>query len=382
MSVQPPAVAVIGAGPHGVTVALALADALGRDAVLLIDPAAAPLESWSARARAIGMRRMRSPWVHHCGLDPKALYRYAGPHGPVTDKTPPVELFESHARHLLERAELAPRRAWVSRLERHDESWEVVLHWHPAIAVQRVVLAGGLDPHRRRGLGGLPLPDGPAAARDGRVAVIGAGHTGASAALHILRAGGRVDLFAARGLRERRTDVEPGWFGPKHLRPFAVGDAAHRRQRLREARIGTTTPHVAERLRALRPCGRFRLREGRVAALAGPPGLREVCTTDGVAHGPYEVVYEATGYEVSIANEPLLAGLDVPVHEGLPILDEHLQALPGLHLTGGLAELALGPAGRNLWGAQRAAERIVAAATGHPAPVLGPWRPQKASSPR
>jgi hypothetical protein len=366
----PPGIAVIGGGPHGVTMATALAEAVGPSSVVLLDPCETPLAAWSARARAIGMERMRSPWVHHCGLDSDDLYRHAGPCGPVTDPTPPVELFETHAQVRLERSGIVPVRAWACRIRPADEGWEVTLHGQPPLAVGRVVLAGGLDPHRRRGLGGLPLPDGPAAARDGRVAVVGGGHTGASAALHILRAGGRVDLFASRGLRERRADVEPGWFGPKHLRSFVAGDAAHRRQRLREARVGSTTPHVAERLRALRPCGHLRIREGRVDAVAGSPGERVVCTALGEAHGPYEVVYEATGYEVAASNEPLLAGLDLPVHDGLPVLTDHLEALPGLHPTGALAELALGPAGRNLWGAQRAAERVVSAVLGRPAPQL------------
>jgi cation diffusion facilitator CzcD-associated flavoprotein CzcO len=366
-----PGVAVIGAGPHGVTIAAALAAVVGSAAVTLVDPGP-PLAGWAGRARAIGMDRMRSPWVHHCGLGTEDLYRHAG--GPVTDATPPVEVFESHALAVLERSEVESLAGWVRRLEPVEGGWGVHRQHGEPLTVGRVVLASGLDRHRRPGLGGLPLPDGPAAPREGRVAVVGAGHTGASAALHILRSGGRVDLFASRGLKERRTDVEPGWFGPKHLRPFAEAAADHRRQRLREARVGTTTPHVAERLRALRPCGRFRLQEGRVAALGGTPGERLVCMADGRVHGPYEVVYEATGYEPALAAEPLLDGLPIPTCDGLPLLDDHLQALPGLHLTGALAELALGPAGRNLWGAQRAAERIRAAVLGQPAPALGRFR--------
>lgn len=46
---------------------------------------------------------------------------------------------------------------------------------------------------------------------------------------------------------------------------------------------------------------------------------------------------------------------------GLPILDPALTAAPGLHVLGPLVELELEPAGRNLWGAMRAAERLTAA---------------------
>jgi cation diffusion facilitator CzcD-associated flavoprotein CzcO len=352
---------VIGAGPHGVAISASLAGALGPGSVCLLDAEDAPLAGWSRRSRAIGMRRMRSPWVHHCATDPGALYRWAAQHGTATDRTPPVEAFERHALAVAEGAELEVRRGWACGLVRDDDGWEVRLHDAPPLRARRVILAGGLDAHRRRGLGGLPLPDGPAEARDGRVAVIGAGHTGASAALHILDDGGRVDLFAARGLREQRTDVEPGWFGPRNLRGFSASAPERRRERLRTARFGSTTPELSQRLRALRPCGRLRVRDGRVTGISGVPGERTVCTTDDEAHGPYDAVYEATGYAVSLRNEPLLAGLDLPAVDGMPILDDALQALPGLHLAGPLAELVLGPAGRNLWGAQRAAERITAA---------------------
>lgn len=78
----------------------------------------------------------------------------------------------------------------------------------------------------------------------------------------------------------------------------------------------------------------------------------------GSPHGPYCEVYEATGYRIDVAHLPWLAPHVPRVCDGLPVLDTHLAAAPGLHLLGPLAELELGPAGRNLWGAMRAAERL------------------------
>jgi hypothetical protein len=125
-----------------------------------------------------------------------------------------------------------------------------------------------------------------------------------------------------------------------------------RRLRVRESRTGSTTPAFAARLRALRPCGRLRIIDGRAEGISGAPGERAVTTAE-EAHGPYDVEYEATGYAISARNEPLLAGLGLELCDGLPVLDGALQGLPGLHLAGALAELELGPAGRNLWGAAR-----------------------------
>jgi cation diffusion facilitator CzcD-associated flavoprotein CzcO len=353
-------VAVIGAGPHGVTIGAALAERLGSGAVCLLDPHDAPLAAWSSRARAIGMRDMRSPWVHHCGRQPDDLYQFAGTSASRAGRTPPVAVFEAHALDRAERAGLVHRATWVAMMTPHAGSWRLLLHGGETLDADRVVVATGLAPHRRHRLGGRPLPDSPVTSHGGRVAVIGAGHTGASAALHMLSAGGRVDLFGGRGLREQDSDVDPGWFGPKYLRSFTAAAPERRRQRLREARFGTTTADVARRLRARRACGHFRLVTGRVTALAGPPAERTVRTAAGEDHGPYEMVYEAPGYEVSLHQEPLLAGLSIPECGGLPVLDAHLQALPGLHLVGPLAELELGPAGRNLWGAMHAARRIAA----------------------
>ncbi len=49
-----------------------------------------------------------------------------------------------------------------------------------------------------------------------------------------------------------------------------------------------------------------------------------------------------------------------PIHDGLPQLGRHLE-WPGtpIHLVGGYATLALGPAARNLWGARWASQRLL-----------------------
>ncbi|MGH8907740.1 MAG: hypothetical protein ACRD0K_14775 [Egibacteraceae bacterium] len=210
------------------------------------------------------------------------------------------------------------------------------------------------------------MPECAVGTHTGRVAVVGGGHTAATAAWRVIRHGGRVDLFAPDGLRVSKTDVEPGWFGPKYLDGFAASTPAVRLARLRDARRGTTTPQLAAWLRARIPPGLLRVVPARVHGIERGPGGTWV-HADG-RHGPYEQAYEALGYAVDVAR----LGWLVP-HVGrrrgrLPILDRHLQTAPGLHLLGPLAELELGPAGRNLWGAQRAVERLTAAVAEDPNP--------------
>lgn len=347
---------VVGAGPHGVAVATALVERLGSGAVTVVDPGPEPLARWHARAAAIGMDALRSPWVHHVAREPFDLHRFLVAAGAKpAGFAPPLAAFGAHARARLAACPPTLVRDAVTGLGRTAHGWRVALAGGGELAAERVAVAVGLDPFRRPVLGGVPLPDRQVAATRGRVAVVGGGHTAATAARRLLESGGRVDLFAPGGLRERATDVDPGWLGPKLLRAWDAQAPEQRLAALRGARQGTTTPALRAWLRARIPPGLLHVVAERVTAVEAG-----VVTTASGAHGPYPVVYEATGYTVDVARVPWLAPHVPRALGGLPVLDRHLQAAPGLHLLGPLAELELGPAGRNLWGAMRATERLLA----------------------
>lgn len=362
-------VVVIGAGPHGVAAAGALTEVFGPGEVVVVDPEEVPLAAWSRRAEAIGMDCMRSPWVHHVSRHPHALLNFQLPDSRTgLDHTPSVALFEAHAHDCFARA--APSRAGgtvvdLVRAGGTDVSgarstWSVHLAGEAEpLRAGRVVVATGLGPHRRPGLGGVPLPEATVRPHRRRVAVIGGGHTGATAARKILAGGGRVDLFAPAGLRVMKTDVDPGWFGPRYLTAYERATPETRLARLREARRGSTPPGLAAWLRARIPPGLLRVLRRRALGVSYTRAGASVVVAGGPAHGPYEEVYEAVGYHVDVGNVPWLARHVGAVHGGWPVLDRYLQAAPGLHVLGALAELELGPAGRNLWGAQRAAERLL-----------------------
>lgn len=227
---------------------------------------------------------------------------------------------------------------------------------------------------------GAPLPDRPLRSHTGRVAVLGAGHTGASAAACLAGRGTPVDLFAPGGLVTCSTDVEPGWLGPKYLRGFAALPPEARRVALRDARLGTTTPATAARLREQEQAGLVRLLPERATALEVGDGRLRVATAR--SHGPYAKVYEATGYRVDVKHLPWLAPHVPRACEGLPVLDHDLRAAPGLHLLGPLAELA-GPPGATS-GARRGQRngcrrRSGTAATQSTSMAAGSW-PSEAGS--
>ena len=89
----------------------------------------------------------------------------------------------------------------------------------------------------------------------------------------------------------------------------------------------------------------------------------EAAAASAMACGADEVWF-ATGHRLDASADPVLADLrahhNTPIHDGLPQLGRHLE-WPGtrIHLVGGYAALALGPAARNLWGARWASQRLL-----------------------
>lgn len=350
---------VVGCGPHGVAVSTALVKAaLPGTHVCVADPNPDPLYGWSRRAAGIGMDQMRSPWVHHVAREPMSLLEAVGRAWHST--TPTVAEFESHA--LAQFSTYPPRlvRAGVRSLDRDTGShphWVLGLDDGTLLEADAVVVAVGLEPHRRAGLGGVPIPTCAVQEHGGKVAVVGGGHTATTAVRRLVTTGAQVDLFAPSGLLVYQTDVDAGWFGPMHLNRYWSCAFPDRVAHLQLARRGSTPPGLARWLEGQERDGTLTLVHQRVDHVELQSDLSLVHASGGI-WGPYEAVYEGIGYRVDAKNIDWLAPW-VSTVSGWPIVDTSLQAAQGLFMTGPLAELELGPAGRNLWGAQRAIGRIL-----------------------
>ena len=70
---------IVGGGVHGTHLSLALTARLGwpRERVRVLDPHPAPLAVWDHQTTNTGMAILRSSFVHHLGLDPFGLKRFA-----------------------------------------------------------------------------------------------------------------------------------------------------------------------------------------------------------------------------------------------------------------------------------------------------------------
>lgn len=212
--------------------------------------------------------------------------------------------------------------------------------------------------------------------------VVGGGLTAATLALRAADRGAQVVLLARAPLRERPTDVDPVWLG--HALPAFCSTSPMARARVvRVARRGTVPGEVIEQLTVHE---RVRVQVGAARVVEQSAVVLE----DG-ERLPADHCWSATGHVFDVRTPALTAGLlrrvPVAVVDGLAVLSDDLSwGGTGVHLTGGLAALGVGPAARNLAGARMAAERWVSRLSGsallrrqYPLPTGATVRPAHAS---
>ncbi len=399
---------VIGGGPHGVHIALRLIGEAGvaRDAIRIVDDEPRLLARWRRSTRNTGMTFLRSPSVHHIGLSSASLSRFASGRGRRVHKPftrpysrPALELFDLHCDDVIERNALEALHVWgrVHRLEvspagaqvgfedladagrigqlhaRHvilalgaprEPAWP---EWARSALASESAMGGSGARQRIRHIfdPGFELEDEPS---DSAIAVIGAGISGAQVALRMARPGRRVILVSRHGLKVEQFDSDPGWQGPMNMGGFArLSDPNERRSRIRAARHrGSMPPDVHAALRRAFAEGTIELFEGAEVTSARVSDS-EVSLALEAQQIQADRVLLATGFP---SRRPGGSWLDDAVDAlrlpcaacGYPIVDRGLRWHPRLLVTGALAELELGPVSRNLSGAQRAADRILAVA--------------------
>jgi cation diffusion facilitator CzcD-associated flavoprotein CzcO len=379
---------VVGGGVHGTHLALALRRRGGVPAhrLRVLDPHPEPLAAWRSRADNVGMPYLRSPVVHHLDLHPYALKRFAAsaegrplarfaePYG-----RPSTALFQAHALRVVEEAGLQGLReeGEATGLHRVPGGWRVDTA-SGSLAARRVALALGPPPTlwpewavalRERAarvahaLDLIPIPEVP------DVAVVGGGITAAQVALaRAARHPGRVTLVMRHPPHLHELDADPGWMGPKRLSGFEAEPCPYRRRlALTAARHhGSVPPRTWAAVRRAEARGVLRVYEGAVreATLDGAGICLRIARPEASPFAlPVQAVVLATGFAAERPGGAWLAASATA--EGLPLapcgfpaLGPSLEWAPGLHVSGALAELVVGPVARNILGARMAAERI------------------------
>ncbi len=384
---SPPALPwlIVGGGPHGVHLAARLIGhaRVPAEEVLILDPEPRLLGQWRRWTGAVGMAHLRSPSVHHLGLLPFELRQRPGQIAPGLKRPfarpyqrPHRTLFDKHSDQVIERFGLTARHCRGRALAVHPgpDAVRVETTLGP-VRARRVVLALGQPAPAHPGWAPRTLPVdrvahclAPGFDRDawigrGPIAVVGGGLTGAQLALALEAEGTPVMHLRRHPWRVHLFDSDPGWIGPKHMAAFSrEPDLAKRRAMIQAARHrGSLPAGILRRLQARQRTGDMTLVRDEVQGLE----LTERGVRLYLNQGPREVsgVLLATGFEAGPPGGALVADL---VRQGLPTapcgfprIDKALRWHRRIHVTGGLAELELGPTARNLTGARRAAERIL-----------------------
>lgn len=382
---------IVGGGIHGVHIGHSLLrrNGVAQDRLCILDPHAEPLARWNHCTANVGMRYLRSPSVHHLGLDSEELTRFGRtPHGRILERysppydRPAYDFFQAHARQVVTESRLLD--CWLQDcargLRRVAGGWGVQCG-QGEIQARRVVLALGrtalripewaallqaygapVDHIFAPGFRRADLPDWQHAV------VVGGGISAGQMALALARQQpGTVTLLLRRPIDEYQFDSDPCWNGPKCLRDFhACRDYEQRRRMIAAARHPGSMPkeiltkvHHAVREGTLRLCT-----SDVTQAEIGVGGQISLSLSNGDWLNTDRLL-PATGFRSERPGgawiDHAIVGLGLPCAPcGYPIVDARLNWAPGMHVSGPLAELEIGATSPNIRGARAAAERIAA----------------------
>lgn len=385
---------IIGGGIQGITLAsyLLAKKCVPIEQLTIIDPHEEPLAMWKHCTKKVGMSYLRSPSIHHLQPEPFGLEAFAKKKNlhkqqafvPPYDR-PKLSLFNEHCEHLIKDHQI--KQSWVqgrvNGLKKNTDFWMIQLESGEVITSRHVVLAIGVGEQPIWPDFAYSLKEEGAkiehifdqtkciTSEEDQVLVAGGGISGVQTALKLSsELKNPVTLLTRHPFRVKQFDSHPGWLGPKYMRHFLKKKSYdQRRSLIKQARNRGSLP--AE----LRTMLRRAESEGLVQSI-----VNEIAETyyDGRIHLTFQDGTSWYGDKVILAtgfhpNPPGMDWLTQTIEEehltchtcGYPIVDDHtLEWSENLFVLGALAELSLGPVARNISGARRGAERIIAAHSG------------------
>ena len=379
---------VVGGGIQGCTIAAFLVknNKVSTDKLRIIDPHEMPLFKWTKSTERIGMKFLRSPFVHHLDVDPFSLRSYAANHQWKKSefygvyKRPSLEMFNEHSQSLLHDLGLGAswHQGYVNGLDREGSYWIVRTDGGERLKSKKVVLALSINDQ-------LHVPEWADSVKQDRygmfhifdegadfselkmpVAVIGGGITAAHTVIKLSALyPGQVTLIKRHPFKVCDFDSDPGWLGPKYQKNYQrITDYCERREVIKKARNrGSLPSELFHKLRKLENDQTIKLADGEVTSLKEGENKELILSVDMQEIKVQSIVF-ATGFRSSRPGgrwlEKAIETFGLPCAKcGYPIVSQSLEWCPHLYVTGPLAELEIGPIARNISGARQAAVRIV-----------------------
>lgn len=364
---------IVGAGLHGAHVACRLLDAgVAKQDLAMFDPRPRPLDLWQQRTEHLEMGYLRSTAVHHIDISPWSLINFVRERYPDDEdwcappyQRPRYDIFQKHCQWVVDKyglEEVFLQSEVTSIKSGQRGGYRVVTDQGDWFTEKCVLALGQANPR----LGSaqerdhLLSPSFCAVEPGQSIAVIGTGMTGAQFALSVAKRGVEVSLCGGPLNQLQDFDADPCWMGPRCLNDeFLRAHPNEKRGAILQARKpGSLNPQVHSEVIQAANSGKLRHYEGRPSKIDG-----SFLTLDSGLTLQVDRVVWATGFEPVRPGGPLVDALvkdlSLPTAPcGYPLTNDHLEWAPGLYVTGGLAELTLGPIARNIAGARNAGKLI------------------------
>jgi FAD-dependent urate hydroxylase len=384
-------VAIIGAGPHGLSAAAHLGRA-GVETTIFGDP----MSFWRDHMPK-GML-LRSNWGASSIADfegPLSLDTYCSTTGIRPGLPIPLEDFIDYGIWVHKEAVPDVDRRMVQRVECRDDGFVLTLDDETQMACRRVVVAGGIAPFTVRPDFASGLRPELAShtgdhsdlgkLRGKSVLVVGAGQSATESAALLNEMGSPVELVMrtdhidwlhGETYRNMTGPLAPLLYAPTGVGPMGIArlagfpDAFRRLPRRAQDRLSylAVRPRAADWLADR--LAEIPMNFGVTVAGVKPSGKRlEVTLSDGTKRKVDHLLY-GTGYKVDVTKYPFLdPALSSALRkvDGYPVLRSGLESsIPGLHFIGAPAVWSFGPAMRFVSGSWFGAASVTADITGRP----------------